>query len=132
MALIGAGQECGLRLYALIDRRVGEDRARPRLGRALAQLIPPIIGGLLVGLMAYAFPMTLGDGAVQLTALIVDSAEEQLERSHLAGFVPDIDVAACVKDCLSFGGQATIDCVVDQCEHAAPPVLATQHFSPGY
>ena len=92
-----AGDAVRARLDAL-GARCGLDRG-PRGGVRLGLLLTPVVGGVLYGLLAVAFPLTLGDGNAQLKVVIA-------QGRHLgAGALVATGVGKmlCLGVCLGFG-----------------------------
>jgi H+/Cl- antiporter ClcA len=61
-------------------RNIG-NRFVMRLGQEKATLVLPVIGGFLIGLLGVAFPLTFGDGSLQLKFLI--SSKNELGRDYI-------------------------------------------------
>ena len=51
------------------------------MGKTKATLIMPMVGGLLIGLIGVAFPLTFGDGSLQLRYVVGQG--EEFGRDYL-------------------------------------------------
>ena len=68
--------------------RTVNQRMELRMGKTKATLIMPMVGGLLIGLIGVAFPLTFGDGSLQLRYVVgqgeeFGSAAEFKQRERL-------------------------------------------------
>jgi len=65
-----------------VFRTLGQ-RVIMRLGYRKGTVVLPTVGGLVIGLIGVAFPLTFGDGSLQLSHLV--SSRELLGRDYLIG-----------------------------------------------
>jgi hypothetical protein len=63
--------------------RTINQRMELRMGKAKATLVMPVVGGLLIGLIGVAFPLTFGDGSLQLKYVVSNASE--FGRDYLIG-----------------------------------------------
>jgi H+/Cl- antiporter ClcA len=75
-----------------VFRNVG-NRLMTRFGHEKGTVIVPMIGGFLIGLLGVAFPLTFGDGSIQLKYLI--SSKDVFGRDYL--------IATCFAKMLTLG-----------------------------
>jgi hypothetical protein len=61
--------------------RTVNQRMELRMGKTKATLIMPMVGGLLIGLIGVAFPLTFGDGSLQLRYVVGQG--EEFGRDYL-------------------------------------------------
>ena len=94
-----------------IFRKVGE-RVKQRLGQRfndrISTLLLPVIGGVLFGLVGVGFPLTIGDGTLQLPNIINAALgdEATISQGHLIGTILLNMVAAGISQGFGFiGGQ---------------------------
>ena len=88
-ALIGVlGGLLGLLTLVLMGlfRQIGA-RLMLRMGHRRGTLLLPAIGGLIIGLLGVAFPLTFGDGSLQLSSIVQsltnDNGSQPLPRDYL-------------------------------------------------
>ena len=77
IALLGVGNQVGTRVKDALDG-VG---ARYGCRRHLGMVVAPAIGGALLGLMAVACPLTMGDGNAQLGAVVKQAFLAEANRT---------------------------------------------------
>lgn len=94
-ALIGIiGGLLGLLTLILLGlfRNIG-NRLMMRFGHEKGTVILPVIGGFLIGILGVCFPLTFGDGSLQLKFLI--SSKDEFGRDYL--------IATCFAKMLTLG-----------------------------
>ena len=98
MLCLGIGKKLGSAFHGLFRRRCG---------RHVAVILTPVIGGVLYGFIAVAFPMTLGDGNSQLSIIVENAIMAQLRNAKGLGPGPlysiDFLAALAFAKCLALG-----------------------------